>query len=213
MTAQTQLVSRKAPSEVAALMNDSNDLSDSRDIQATLLLAAIESFTVGLIIVTQDGTILHKNKYAQTLLEEMPCPGTTLMPYSLWRSCSSLMENRNEHSEIFPASYNIVLEDEIATERGAIHMRVQWFNWDNSICQTHECFLITLEDRQQSLTVSANQEAQRYGLTSRETEVWCLRRMEHSYKEIADTLHISENTVKKHLKNIYAKKEQATSSI
>ena len=88
-------------------------------------------------------------------------------------------------------------------------MRVQWFDWDNDACQVGNCFLITLEDRQQSLAVIANQEAQRYGLTTRETDVWCLKRKGSSYKEIAKALFISENTVKKHVKNIYSKREQS----
>ena len=88
-------------------------------------------------------------------------------------------------------------------------MRAQWFDWDNSTYQASNCFLITLEDRQQSLEIIANQEAQRYGLTTRETDVWCLKRLGKSYKDIAKSLYISENTVKKHLKNIYSKKEQS----
>ena len=44
-------------------------------------------------------------------------------------------------------------------------------------------------------------------LTSREQEIWSLRRSNYSYKEIAAELHITLNTVKKHLKNIYSKRE------
>ncbi|NEQ54048.1 MAG: helix-turn-helix transcriptional regulator, partial [Leptolyngbya sp. SIO3F4] len=99
--------------------------------------------------------------------------------------------------------------DEISTTQGNILIRVQWFDWKHTAYEANNCFLITLENRQQSLIAIANQEAQRYGLTTRETDVWCLKRMGQSYKEIAKSLFISENTVKKHLKNIYAKKEQS----
>ena len=186
------------------------DLNDSFDMQTTLLLAAIESFTVGLVIVAQNGTILHSNRRAQALLEDMPWPSPQTVPDTLWHSCQKLLENQEEQSDLFPAGYTIVLEDEICTNQGSIHMKAQWFDWDNSANQTTDCFLITLENRQQSLTAIANQEAQRYGLTTRETDVWCLKRMGHSYKQIAKALFISENTVKKHLKNIYAKKEQSS---
>lgn len=189
------------------------DLKESFDPQTTLLLAAIESFTVGLVIVAQNGTILHKNRRAQALLEDMPWASPKMVPETLWHACQTLMENQDEGSELFPADYTLVLEDEISTSHGPLHMRAQWFDWDNSANQSSDCFLITLENRQQSLTAVANQEAQRYGLTTRETDVWCLKRMGHSYKKIAAALYISENTVKKHLKNIYSKKEQSTLSI
>ncbi|ESA35581.1 response regulator containing a -like receiver domain protein and an hth dna-binding domain protein [Leptolyngbya sp. Heron Island J] len=204
MATQTQIVPQMAPSQ-AAVMSDHND---SFNMQAALLVAAIENFTFGLIIVTQDGTILHKNKRAQMILKEMSCPSSSSIPDLLWHPCQSLLENQDEASELLPTDYTIVLEDEILTDHSTIHMRVQWFDWNNEACQVGNCFLITLEDRQQSLAVIANHEAQRYGLTTRETDVWCLKRKGSSYKEIARALFISENTVKKHLKNVYSKKEQ-----
>ncbi len=209
MATQTQLVPQMALSQTA-VMSDSND---SHNMQAALLVAAIENFTFGLVIVSQDGTILHKNKRAKTLLKEMACPSSTNIPEVLWHPCQSLIENQDELSELLPADYTIVLEDEISTEHGTIHMRAQWFDWDNNAYQPSNCFLITLEDRQQSLSAIANQEAQRYSLTTRETDVWCLKRQGCSYKEIARALFISENTVKKHLKNIYSKKEQSNGTV
>ncbi|MBX2862017.1 MAG: helix-turn-helix transcriptional regulator [Leptolyngbyaceae cyanobacterium MAG.088] len=184
----------------------------SFDMRAALLLAAIENSTFGLVIVSQDGAILHKNKRAELFLEELACSSNSkVIPNILWRPCQSLMENQQDESDLFPADYTIVLEDEIATDHGdLIHRRVQWFDWDNSDYKPCNCFLITLENRQQSLTAIAQHEAQRYGLTTRETDVWCLKRMGNSYKDIAQKLFISENTVKKHLKSIYVKKEQAS---
>ena len=61
--------------------------------------------------------------------------------------------------------------------------------------------------------MAANQDAQRYGLTTRETEVWYLKRAGYGYREISKILFISENAVKKHLKNIYAKREKFYFSI
>ncbi len=204
MAFQTQLVPQ--PASTLATMRDPNE---SFDMQATLLLAAIESFTVGLVIVAQNGTILHKNSCAQTLLKEMCCTSPTVIPKTLWKLCQSLIANQDIESDLFATDAKIMLEDDIATNHGTIHTRAQWFDWCHDTYQSRSCFLITLEDRQQSLTAIAKQEAQRYDLTAREADVWCLRRLEYSYKEIATTLHISENTVKKHLKNIYSKKENS----
>jgi DNA-binding CsgD family transcriptional regulator len=67
--------------------------------------------------------------------------------------------------------------------------------------------LVTIEDRQQSTHNAALTDVKKYGLTPREAEIWLLRRANYSYKEIADRLFITLNTVKKHMKNIYAKQE------
>ena len=64
-----------------------------------------------------------------------------------------------------------------------------------------------LEDRKQSVENTANTEVDKYGLTAREADVWFLYRANYTYKEIAAQLHISLNTVKKHMKNIHAKQE------
>ncbi len=208
MAFQIESVSSVTQAQATVIRGDS-DLNHSFDMQAALLVAAIENSTFGLIIVSQNGTILHKNKLAHLLLKQMPCPSAKAIPDILWHPCQSLIENQTDASAIFPADYTIVLEDEIFTEHGTIYMRVQWFDWDDTDCSRKNCFLITLENRQQSLAVIASHEAQRYGLTTREADVWRLKRMGNSYKEIASELYISENTVKKHLKNIYTKKDQS----
>jgi DNA-binding CsgD family transcriptional regulator len=50
-------------------------------------------------------------------------------------------------------------------------------------------------------------DAKPYNLTPRETEVWSLKQTNYTYKQIAATLYISVNTVKKHIKNIYFKQQ------
>ena len=49
-------------------------------------------------------------------------------------------------------------------------------------------------------------EAQRYGLTERETEVWLLRQRHYTYQQIGQELFISSHTVKKHLRNVANKR-------
>jgi DNA-binding CsgD family transcriptional regulator len=46
----------------------------------------------------------------------------------------------------------------------------------------------------------------KYDLTEREAEIWMLLRKEYTYQDIAKILQISLNTVKTHVKNIYAKR-------
>ncbi|MEM9485751.1 MAG: helix-turn-helix transcriptional regulator [Cyanobacteria bacterium P01_F01_bin.116] len=199
MASLTQFV----PSPAASM----EDPEESFDMQATLLLAAIESFTVGLVIIAQDGTVLHRNSRAQALLGHLSYSSCNLIPDRIWRACKNLVEE--EPNGLLSLDHKIVLEDEISTSQGTILVKTQRFNWEYQTHKDNNCFLITLENREQSLITIAKQEAQRYGLTTREADVWGLKRMDKTYKEIAQTLFISENTVKKHLKNIYAKKEQS----
>lgn len=73
------------------------------------------------------------------------------------------------------------------------------------IAQT-ACLLIVLEDRQQTIRNRALSDVPLFGLTKRETEIWQLRLRGDGYKEISSALWISVDTVKKHIKNILAKR-------
>jgi DNA-binding CsgD family transcriptional regulator len=68
---------------------------------------------------------------------------------------------------------------------------------------------VIIEDQYESRKNAAIADAQKYGLTSREAEVWLLHQAKHTYQQIAEKLYISRNTVKKHLKNIYAKQRDS----
>ena len=59
-----------------------------------------------------------------------------------------------------------------------------------------------LESRLQEIALV---EAKRYGLTTRETVVWRLRRGGSSYQQISEELFITLNTVKRHLQAIHCK--------
>jgi RNA polymerase sigma factor (sigma-70 family) len=67
--------------------------------------------------------------------------------------------------------------------------------------------LLTIEDRQQAIINLVLEEADRYGLTPREKNVWLLHHNNYTYKQIAAELGITPNTVKKHMRSIYAKKK------
>lgn len=176
----------------------------SFEFQASLLFAAIENFADGLVIVNQTGEILHQNRYANQLIKTLDDQYRQLrsLPPTIWKICQSLLDN----ADVFSANTHVILEDELHTEaQGIIRVRVQWFSTNGS---SQDCFLVTLENRSQSFENRAISDAQRYGLTPREVDVWQLKQADYSYKEIAAELFISENTVKKHLKSVYAKREQ-----
>jgi DNA-binding CsgD family transcriptional regulator len=86
-----------------------------------------------------------------------------------------------------------------------IRAKVQWIHGESSACQP--CLLVLLEDCPATLVEEQNLEQKKYELTDREAEVWILLRQEYSYQEIATLLNISMNTVKTHVKKVYAKRK------
>lgn len=173
----------------------------------SLLLGVMESLIDGILLLTDQGELLFANGCAQRICQQLSETLTEnlalrscAVPRQVWRSCQALIKGQQEFPE-----HTIIIEDEIKTEEAlAIRLRAQWLEL-NSV--ERPCLLVTLEDRQQSAQYKAIAEAQRYGLTARETQVWMLKQAGHTYKAISHQLHIAEDTVKKHIKSIHSKRE------
>lgn len=169
-----------------------------------LMQAVIESFVDGIFILTSQGELVHANQCARSICQQMgEAIDKNQPPKEIRRICQSLVESR----QLFPEQ-NISLESEIETKSSVkIRIRARWLQ-ANEINSNY--LLVTLEDRKQTNRSMAMSEAKKYGLTERESQVWLLRRANYSYQDIADELYITINTVKKHLKNIYAKQQLST---
>jgi transcriptional regulator with PAS, ATPase and Fis domain len=169
-----------------------------------LLQAIVEGFVDGVLILTAQGECIHANQRARRIChhfssEQLHCNS---VPLPIWRICESLMESR----ELFPQQ-KMIIEAEIDTNQASsLRVRVRWleFSENDSLY-----LLVTIEDRNQSTQNSTVTEAKKYNLTPREAQVWSLRRANYSYKDIAAKLYITTNTVKKHLKNVYAKQQES----
>ena len=161
-----------------------------------ILRAALESLQDGFIIASQSGEVHQINEPAERICELLRSESGSL-PNEVWRICESAISNQNVLS-----FQKIGLDAEIILpEIGTVRVRVQ----NIKIAQT-SCLLIVLEDRQQTIRNRALSEATLFGLTKREAEVWQLRLRGDGYKEISTALWISVETVKKHVKNILAKR-------
>ncbi|MGB3765368.1 MAG: helix-turn-helix transcriptional regulator [Phormidesmis sp.] len=160
------------------------------------LRAALESFQDGFIIASQSGEVHQINGPAERICQQLrPAPGS--LPTEIWWVCESAMVNQEVLS-----FQKIGLDAEIVLPgSGTVRVRVQ-----NIQVAQIACLLIVLEDRQQTIFNRALSEAALFGLTARETEVWQLRLRGDGYKEISAALWISVDTVKKHVKNILAKR-------
>ncbi|MEA5596348.1 helix-turn-helix transcriptional regulator [Rivularia sp. UHCC 0363] len=165
-----------------------------------LMQAVIESFLDGIFILTIQGDLVHANERARNICQQLGGIDTNRVPDEVQRICQSLIESH----QLFP-NQNISIESEIETHTSVkIRIRVRWLQTNQN---NDKYLLVTLEDRKQTNQIMAISEAKKYGLTERESQVWLLRRANYSYQEIAHELYITINTVKKHLKNIYAKQE------
>ncbi|MDJ0736277.1 MAG: LuxR C-terminal-related transcriptional regulator [Nostocaceae cyanobacterium] len=171
--------------------------------QFDLLQVVIESFVDGILVVTTEGDLVHTNEFARHICNKLisNVESKNPLPKEIWRVCKSLIESR----ELFPGE-KISIESEIETDRNMkLRIRARWLNLS---ANDSNLLLVIVEDCNQSSESMAITDAYKYGLTDRETEVWLLRRANFSYKEIAEQLYITINTVKKHLKNIYAKQQE-----
>ncbi len=176
--------------------------------QSLLLQATVEGFIDGLLVLTNQGQWLYANTQAcrifYQLLQETAQPN--VVAKGIWHVCQSLIESY----ELFPEQ-KIVIESEIDTgNSNTLRIRVSWLVLEEN---DSPYLLVTLEDRQESTENAAIADAVRYGLTRREADVWLLRRANYSYQEIAAKLYITLNTVKKHMKNIYAKQQAQTEEL
>ncbi|MEO0839677.1 MAG: LuxR C-terminal-related transcriptional regulator [Cyanobacteria bacterium J06641_2] len=167
-----------------------------------LMQAVIESFVDGIFIVTVHGELIHANERARSICEEFSKElNKGRLPNEIQRICQSLNESR----QLFPTQ-KISIESEIKTEsKSKIRTRARWLQANET---NDDYIIVTIEDREQTNQSIAISEAQKYALTERESQVWLLRRANYSYQEIAEELYITINTVKKHLKNIYAKQQE-----
>jgi DNA-binding CsgD family transcriptional regulator len=171
--------------------------------QVQLLQAVIEGFIDGILIVNPKGEILESNSRAHELCQLSAAH--PVLPSQIMEVCEALVESQ----KLFP-SQRIILETAAEMDSTSLRIRARWLNSDNleDPVQEFSYLLVTLEDRQQTLQNVAIADTQKYALTAREAEIWEMRLQGQSYPTIASELYITQNTVKKHVKNILAKRRE-----
>ncbi|MDJ0733344.1 MAG: LuxR C-terminal-related transcriptional regulator [Nostocaceae cyanobacterium] len=162
----------------------------------------LEGLKDGVLILSDTGEILHANGVAVHIssLLNQDSSQSNVVPSAIWNICQSLIDNRTLLSNKF-----LVISSDIVLDRSNVfRTRVRWLDLDRLGIS---CLLVTIEDRYESLKNLVKSEAIKYQLTSREAEIWFFYRAQYSYKDIAAELYITINTVKKHMKNIHAKRQ------
>jgi len=151
-------------------------------------------------VLTDQKQVLYINKTAHHVCQKLSSKQTlNLPPTSIWKICESLINSQELHREQL-----FVMESEIEYEEKPLRVRVQWLCLNGF---DRPCLLVRLQDQCQALQSLAIVESQNWHLTARETQVWLLRRSSLSRKQIASELYISQDTVKKHLGNVHAKRQ------
>lgn len=179
--------------------------------QLSLMQGIIEGLVDGVLVLTKQGEWVYANEYGRRLCHQLSQgkSASDSIPQAIVRACEILRDGA-EHSakgtrhESFSPAKMMVNQEIRVNKSMSFRIRVQWLVLEES---AQPYILVTLEDQNQSRKMQAIADAKKYGLTRREAEVWSLHQSRFSYKEIARKLYITPNTVKKHVKNIYAKQQ------
>jgi DNA-binding CsgD family transcriptional regulator len=178
----------------------------------------LESLIDGILITKDMGRVLYANTIAQQLCRQIspdsPESPDVASPQSNPEASNPEASNPEAHvpDEILKLhefmledpEQSLILESELTIAHQTYRVRVQRIDLAIS---GENCLLTRIENQAQSSRCLAHLEAQQYGLTSREEEVWTMRRQKLSRQEIAQSLHVSIDTVKKHLGNIQMKRQ------
>lgn len=164
------------------------------------LLAILEGFLDGILVLTTQKHLLYCNNPAQRLCQRLLDKNATgAIPSEIWQVCEALLDSHQACPEKL-----VIMESEVKCEDVTLRVRVQWLAIEGL---DPPCLLVRVQDQQQAIQTLAIAEAQNWNLTERERQVWMLRRSGLRRKQIANQLYISEDTVKKHLGNVKAKRQ------
>ena len=165
----------------------------------------------GFLLLDAAGQLIQMTSKAQVLCEAInkwsgtenrpsqPDAFSSLLPTPVVKLYELLLDSRTE----FPG-LPVQMTEAVSLQNGhRVALNGEWIDLGGQLSQ---CILVKLEDIAQTMAQRARCDAYRYDFTARETEVWTLRLQGLSYQEIGQQLFITTSTVKKHTKNINAKR-------
>lgn len=165
----------------------------------------IQEFISGILVFTDQQQLIYVNNSAYKILHRLQpdSPSKEHIPEEILHICQSAIQSRHR----FPRQSWLTEFDILTQDATVLHIHSQWLKLEQL---DNPCLVLMIEDRQQAIKNILLEEANQYDLTPREKEVWLLHRHDLTYKQIAVELGITPNTVKKHMKSIYAKQKQST---
>lgn len=172
--------------------------------QEPIVQEALEKLTDGILIITEERKIAFANECACRILRQINQDrrDAEALPREIDFLCNSLSEIRRQ----FPGQYWMVSNKICISSSVTFSVHARYMKLDTL---DKYCTVLVLKDQYQLVKTIAVEEARKYGLTERETEIWLLQRANYTYKQIAAELFIAPNTVKKHMQNIHLKRKGA----
>ena len=181
----------------------------------------LELLPQGVVVVARNLKLVYWNQKARQLCQALSDRNTAegSLPTAILEACHGVMRDwQSVHS-------SLMLECSTSTGHLVrVSMRPLELINSNKIPAQSEAaatelfassnasfIVVFLENCEEILQQEAHIQQQKYDLTDREAEVWMLLRQELTYQEIAQALQISLNTVKTHVKNVYAKRRSSQS--
>jgi len=181
-------------------LQGASQLLSNKYIEA--LEGKVDNLIDGVLILTEQQELIYINDNARRVLRRLDSTKIyeNSVPQEIRHICQSLIHSRS----LFPHQTWLMESEIFSNDSTAVHVRVRWL-----LLEPLErlCLLLTIEDRYQAIQNIAIEEAQKYGLTTREKEVWLLYRANYSYKQISQELCIAPSTVKKHMRSIHVKQK------
>jgi ATP/maltotriose-dependent transcriptional regulator MalT len=159
----------------------------------------IESVRGGILLISEKPQPIYLNLKAREIYHQ------------LWQGSSQSTQLPPILSDIFhqfvkgfhPEDELLILDYQVSTEQT---IRIRACQFIHELDPDQQYILVFLEDRNAVLAEDLKVEQKKYDLTDRESQILHLLLQAYSYQDISETLQISLNTVKFHVKNIYSKK-------
>lgn len=181
-------------------------LPNFNTFQGTLM----ELIREGVLLISHKLQPIYLNLKAREICQKLWNGGSyhsEQLPTILSHISHQLFRNTSHEDISFVTDYRISGKQTIRIR--ACHLN-QALNQE-FVMPSQECqyILVFLEDRNATLEEELRIKQKKYELTEREAQILHLLLQEYTYQEIADTLQISLNTVKFHVKKIYSKKRSS----
>ncbi|MGI0495451.1 helix-turn-helix transcriptional regulator [Alkalinema pantanalense CENA528] len=170
-----------------------------------VLESVLEQFPQGILVMSQGCHLLYANPRAQAFCQEILHleDNPTVLPNLITDACNRFLAQQSSVLKPYVAELHL-------HEATHLRLQIQWISTiepeNRELADASRLIMVIIEDGYERSLQERWLQQQRYGLTEREAEVWELSLQQFSYQEISNKLDISLNTVKTHLKNIYAKR-------
>ncbi len=172
-----------------------------------LYQAILEGFNHGVLIVTQHNRLVYANSLARQICQGLAPNSAQVrsLPDLVWYACQCLVRAQADYQ-----GKRVIVDYNVApAQKVTIRITARWLEAkaDATAAPEEASILVILESSMPVDSAIIWAAPPEYGFTPREAEVWSLARAGHTYRQIAQQLFISLNTVKKHMKNALAKEQ------